>query len=263
MDYSFFSDDHVRVSLRDDELKANYANLRLMLRAMDTGQESAFFDDIYFEFDSSADRWFSRSDPPEGIFYSSTTYEEDGTAGSYEGSGAGANFRINHFAPVDPSQVNGFGSMDQDRYKLVPLTATVASTDSYWHCSCYGPEECVSFDEESDPRSALDLWIQSTGLDFVKTDLARSQGSEDVYLINTDEMCFESAELYALQEVFCCVDAIYVPVWFLRLGDPKVWGAIDTIQNWWKHSIYWNPRHHVCIKRVNREFDGYEAGPPD
>lgn len=262
MTVGFFSD-HVRVSLGEDDLKENYANIRLMMHAMNTGEESPYFKHIFFEFNSSADRWFSRRGPPEGIFYSSTTYEEDGTAGSYEGSGAGANFRINHFTPIDPSQVNGFGSMDQDRYKLVPLTATVASTDSYWHCSCYGPEECVSFDEESDPRSALDLWIQSTRLDFVKTDLARSQGSDDVYLIDTDEMCFESAEACALDEIFSTVDAIYVPVWFLRLGDPKVWDAAETIQNWWKHDIYWNPGHSVCIKRVNREFDGYEAGPSD
>ena len=153
--------------------------------------------------------------------------------------------------------------MDQDRYKLVPLTATVASTDSYWHCSCYGPEECVSFDEESDPRSALDLWIESSGLDFVKTDLARSQGSDDIYLVDTSDMCYESAELSALQEVFCCVDAIYVPVWFLRMGDPKVWDAAETIQNWWKHEIFWNPLHPVCIKRVSSQYDEYAEGPTD
>ncbi len=261
MDYSLYIDDLVRVSLREGELEENYANIRLMLHAMNTGEESAFFPHIYFEFDPSADRWFSRRDPPEGIFYSSTTYEEDGTAGSYEGSGAGANFRINDFTPVDPSQVNGFDSMDQDRYKLVPLTATVASTDSYQHCSCYGPEECISFDKKSDPSSALGLWIQSSGLDFVKTDLARSQGSDDVYLIETDDLPYESAELSALQEVFSTVDAIYVPVWFLRLGDPKVWDAIETIQNWWKDDVYWNPRHPVCIKRVDEDYDDFEAGP--
>ena len=258
----FFSN-HVRVSRLDDEAKQHYASLRLMMHAMETGEESAYFDHIFFEFDSSGDRWFSRRTYPEGVFYSNTTYDEDGTAGSYEGSGAGANFRINDFTPVDPTQVNGFDSMDRDRYKLIPLTATVASTDSYWHNSCYGPEDCISFDEESDPRSALDLWIQSTGLDFVKTDLARSQGSDDVYLINTDEMCFESAEACALDEIFCCIDAVYVPEWFLRLGDTKVWAAADAIRNWWKHEVFWNPRHPVCIKRVDEQFNEYEAGPPD
>tara|TARA_R110002096_G_scaffold309572_2_gene504288 strand:- start:1100 stop:1330 length:231 start_codon:yes stop_codon:yes gene_type:complete len=76
-------------------------------------------------------------------------------------------------------------------------------------------------------------------------------------------MCFESAELCALDEIFCSVDALYVPVWFLRLGDPKIWAAVDAIQNWWKHEIFWNPKHPVCIKRVEKEFDEYTEGLPD
>ena len=36
--------------------------------------------------------------------------------------------------------------------------------------------------------------------------------------------------------------------------------AAELIQSWWKHDVYWNPRHSVCINRVNREFDDYEEG---
>ena len=248
-EWCFGTTDNVRVSFRKED--RDYGILGLMLLALVNPDASLFFPHIFFEVDTESCRR-RRFNYSGSVFYEDDWIESAGTMGIGDGDeGAAASFRIYNFTPVDTSIVNCFDPRSRHPI-LVPLRCCGAELESYVHTEEEDPSVCLgySFENNPDPVTVLSLCIKGTGIDLV-TPCAEDTDPYDV------------AAADALEMVFDCVDAVYVPKWFLRLGDPEIMKAVKVIQKWWKHSIYWNPRHPVCMKRANEQYDIYKEGPSD
>ena len=194
----------------------------------------------------------------DSVLFEDVSFEEDGTAGAWEGSGSGANFSIYH---IDASVSPGIPELDPENHSdIIRLEACSAETDSYNHCSCYGPEECVSFSSSTNPEAVMESLFFISGIDFVKTNLSRGMGGNDIIMLDSLN-CYEQAELRATESAMASVFSIYVPTFYLTLGSPAVSEAIRVIQNWWKHSIYWNTGHPVGERVAERGWLQFVAGP--
>lgn len=216
--------DNVRVSFRKED--RDYEILRLMLLALVNPDASLFFPHIFFELDTESDRRQGRFNYDASVFYRATWTESTDTRAIGDGDeGAAASLRIYNFTPVDTSIVNCFDPRSRHPI-LVPLRCCGAELESYDHIEEGGPSDCLgySFGNNPDPVTVLSLCIKGTGIDLV------TPCGED-----TDP--FHVAEADALEMVFGCMDAVYVPKWFLRLGDPEIMKAVKVIQKWWKRSI--------------------------
>jgi hypothetical protein len=239
---------------------ANISDIWYLLRVFKVFIGNSYEDldeEILIEFESRKYGWVE--EPTEGSFhYQETAYNEDGTAGSWEGSGAAAQFTISPFEPVDPTSVSSSTEMDDPDSKLVPITSCNLETVGYSHCSCYGAETATEFSDYSSVSEILNNILYFTGIDFTKTRLSQQQGSECVYRHDLSQTSYETAQIESIQEVFEGAVAIHVPEIYLWM-TPGFTNAVYDIQKWWK-KIYWDPEHPVCQKRLDAQYDEYEAG---
>lgn len=128
-----------------------------------------------------------------GVLESRPMYVEDGTAGSWEGSGYGARLTIN--VPDECRDIH-LRTYSIDGYEsiMVPLSWISMSSSGYNHCSCYGPSEACELTSQSDVSlREIEQWL--TGADLVKSSLSGAfVPEEDCNIIAENTACAEAFE---------------------------------------------------------------------
>ena len=117
-------------------------------------------------------------------------YEEDGTAGDWEGSGWGVSYLVDSFQAKVKSR------------KLIHSDQVIMDTATYAHCSCYGASDNASW-ESGEPVNELNIVKHLSDIDPVlKNEKIGLQYSQAVFFRTTliEDLKSTSSDIYVSNE---------------------------------------------------------------